>query len=493
MQPTARPSYKPFTPDPKSLCLCGSGARYQNCCKGRLPDTNNDKKWRKAAKEKRWTEMVRHLRADVTQYTIWHLSHTAPAVAKRPELRHAYLMNIDIEALSDYVESLMWGYARKGWLDRLPATLDRLKTNIDDPRWRAKIAYQRGICALWQGDRDEAARQIEPLQPITPETADVDLLQIHVDLHGTKMGMTERIAFFDRIRALSESRSDKLQYGGARSFEILLAEDESGARAAFDEVIALGREMEEEEPLGATSEIWFCRALEGRAILGQGAALFKEIDERLSRLLIDPDRWSRVGRANIWRTLGDARRYAGGYGDALQAYRESNNLIAAPELRTFEAECELRLSNPDEAFRLIRSVSVNKLNAPERADHAFTYFYIALARGDRRSLIDARDLLKTAITPQAYFQTRRLQHIITIGDALEALAKKEDLPQLGPILSTVKKVSRYVQLQPNWNGLGLNGNVIINDFVAYAQNRLKREAEETPTYPEEKIEIQNDD
>ena len=66
-------------------------------------------------------------------------------------------MGIDIEALSDYVETLMWGYARKGWLAPLPATLDRLRSNIDDPRWRAKI---RGICALWHNDRDQAAKEI---------------------------------------------------------------------------------------------------------------------------------------------------------------------------------------------------------------------------------------------------------------------------------------------------------------------------------------------
>jgi len=483
MQPHARPPYRPFTPDPKGPCLCGSGLRFQNCCKGRLPGTNNGVRWKRAAEEERWTDMVRHLRADVAQYTIWHLSHTAPPAAQRPELRHGYLMNIDIEALSDYVEMLMWGYSRKGWLNRLSGTLDRLETNIDDPRWRAKIAYQRGICALWMNDRVQAARELEVLQPITPAGEDVDILQIHVDLHRGEMGLTERIAFFDRIRSLTRSRSDRLQYGGARAFEILLAEDEAGARAAFDEVIALAREMEEMEPLGAMSEIWFCRALEGRAVLGQDAELFIEIDERLGRMLADPDGLSRSGRAKIWKALGDARRYAGSYGGAIEAYRTASDLVVGPELRTFEAECELRRGNPDEAFRLVRSVAVNRLDAPERADHAFTSFYIALARGDRQSLIDARCLLKDAITPQPYFQNRRLQHIISIGEALEALEAKQELPQLGPILSTLKKVSRYAQLQPNWNGVGLNGNAIIDDFVARAEDRLKREAEETPTYP----------
>ena len=471
-----------FAPDPKAPCLCGSGARFQNCCKGRLPGFNNGKKWRDAARQKRWTEMIRHLRADVTQYSIWHLSHTAPAVRRRPELRSEWLMNIDIEALSDTVENLMWGYGRKGWLDRLPDALNRLKYNIDDPRWRAKIAYQRGICALWQDDRARAALEIEPLQPITSDATDVDLLQLHLDLNGRKMGLTERLAFYDQIRSLSDSRCDKLQYGGARAFEILLAGDEAGARGAFEDVIALGRELEDEKPLSVTAEIWLCRALEGKAVIDRDEALFAEIDVRLTRQL-ENDIWGKAGRANVWRSLGDARRYRGSYDPAINAYREARALDTLPELLTFEAECELRRGNADEAFRLIRLVSVDKLDDPERADHAFTSFYIALARRDRPSLLDARALLKNAVTPQPYFETQRLQHIITIGEALEAIEKEAKGPELGPILSGLKTVSRYVQLNPNYNGIGINGNVIIDDFIARAEKRLREEAKDQPTYP----------
>ncbi|MEQ6334384.1 hypothetical protein [Sphingobium sp. MK2] len=218
-------------------------------------------------------------------------------------------MNIDIEALSDFVENLMWGYLRKGWLKRLPDVLNRLKTNIDDPRWLAKIAYHRGICALWRDDRETASRELEPLQPITPICDDVDLLQIQLDLNGASMGMSERTAFFDRICTLSKSRSDKLQYGGARSFELLMVEDEGAARTSFDAVIALAREMEAEKPLSPAAEFWFCRSLEGRAMLDpDSAALFQEIENRLTCLLALPD-WPAAGLVDTkirclsdWRT-----------------------------------------------------------------------------------------------------------------------------------------------------------------------------------------------
>lgn len=83
----------------------------------------------------------------------------------------------------------------------------------------------------------------------------------------------------------------------------------------------------------------------------------------------------------------------------------------------------------------------------------------------------------------------RLQHIITIGDALEALDDDATLPPLNPFLSALERVSRYVQLQPNWNGLGIDGNAMIDDFLANAQERLKALADRTPTYPDANQEL----
>ena len=314
----------------------------------------------------------------------------------------------------------MWSYGRYGWQKKLPAVLDRLKVNIEDPRWPRKIAYQKGICALWLNDRDRAAAEIEPIQPITPAEEDVDLLQIQIDLDGDRMGLSEKVAFFDQICRVTESRSDKLQYGGAHAVELLLAGDDAGARAKFDGVIAAGRQMEGEEPLSITAEIWFCKSLEGRAVIDGDKALLDEIVRRLVKLVEDSEALTAQGRASVLRQIGDAHRYARSYDAALACYRASQQAEQRQETWIFEAECELRRGEPDDAFRLIRSVAVDELDASERADHAFIFFYIALARHDRQSLLDARELLKAAVTPKPHFNMLRLQHIVTVDEAIEA-------------------------------------------------------------------------
>ncbi|RYG98841.1 MAG: hypothetical protein EON58_05880 [Alphaproteobacteria bacterium] len=470
---TLKPRYVPFRPEPKSLCLCGSGMKFRDCCKDGLLGTDIGAAWRDCAEAKKWLQMVKCIRADVTQYTIWHLSHTAPAIRARPELRHARLMTIDIEALADYVELLMWGYARLGWQAKLPVVLERLKGNIDDPRWLAKIAYQRGICALWRGNRALAAKEIEIIGPITAAHEDVDLLQIQLDLHGPSMGLSERLAFYNRIAELSTSRPDKIQYGAALAFELLMASDPKGARSKFAEVTSLAREMEEEKPLSMAGETWFCKALEGLAIIEQDKSLFEEIVTRLRGLLAEHDSLTPAGHAGLLRSIGDAQRYGGQYDEAIRSYQASFSALPDQVVRTFEAECQLRLGHVDAAYKLIRAIPIDDLDGPERADHAFTYFYVALARRDQRSLNDARELLKAAKTPQPFFETQRLQHIVKIGEAIEAIQKDRPLPEAGPMLTGLKALSRYIQLQPNFCGIGLNLNNIIDDMVAQAEERAR--------------------
>jgi len=466
-------AYRAFQPDPRADCLCGSGLRFAKCCTSRLPGKKLGNTWRAEALAGHWLAALRHVRADVTQYRIWHESHTVPRHLRLPVYTRAELMRIDIDALSDHVATLMWLHARLGWLGRLPMVLDRLRSAIDDPRWRGKIAYHRGIVALWSGNRAQAAIEIEPLEPITSSCEDVDLLQIHIDLHGWRLGLSERIAFFDAIVARTRSLSDKLQYSGARAFELLLAGDEDGARVTFDAAISRGRAAEAENPLNVAALIWFCKLLEGRAVLDRDAALFGEIVERLGKLVANKDALAPNGIAMVHRAIGDANRYGGRYEVAVAAYRTSYALDPDPALQTFEAECSLHLGDLDEAMRLIRAVPVAGLDEPERADHAFTFFYIALARRDAAELREARGLLRAAETPQPYFEQWRLRHLDTAQQALDALAEELDPPELGPILKAMKAVSRYIQLQPNFIGIGLNINNMIDDLVARADKQGK--------------------
>ncbi len=382
------------------------------------------------------------------------------------------MYSIDVAALSEYVGHLVEVLARLGRLPQAPPVLGRLAHAIDDPRWRRKIAYHRSIAALLGGDRDKARQELAVAGPITPQDDDVDLLQIQVDLHGAEMGFTERQAFYKRIVAITRSRSDQIQYRGAATFDLLLLGDEAAGRAALKALISDGRAMEIDKPLSPTAEIWFCHVVETLAVLDEDRALYAELLTRLDRLLTG-EAWTPLGRARLWRSVGDAHRHAGTYGKAVDAYRAADALAPDGIHKVFEAECLLREDRVTDALGLIQTISVEQFAPAERADHAFVSFYIALAAKDRAALNEAGRLLRAASTPQAYFEARRLQYIVAVQDALAALAQNGEPPKLGSFLGALRAFSRYVQLQPNFNGVGFNLNNLIDDVVEAAEKRAR--------------------
>ena len=158
---------KQLLPEPSDKCLCGSDRVFESCCADCLPGTGDIGKtfsshWRAG----NFDLVLKAARADVTQYTIWHKSHTVPlAHIGNPTLLNMW--DIDVEALFDYVERLMTVHMELGRLDEFPAVLERLRKNIQTDRWQQKIVHLQALCALGKNwDEEKGYREIIKLGPI---------------------------------------------------------------------------------------------------------------------------------------------------------------------------------------------------------------------------------------------------------------------------------------------------------------------------------------
>jgi hypothetical protein len=86
--------------------LCGSGLKYKGCCAERLPGHQHlGSLTRRFLNEKRYRKALYACRADLTQYTIWHKSHTEPAI-RMGMPRIGSLLEIDIRAMASIVDDL---------------------------------------------------------------------------------------------------------------------------------------------------------------------------------------------------------------------------------------------------------------------------------------------------------------------------------------------------------------------------------------------------
>src|SRR5215208_371835 len=94
-----------YTPSRNGPCLCGSGLTYKRCCADRLPGhARLGKAVYPLLEQEKFKDALLAARADVTQYTIWHKTHTEVAI-RNGMPKKGTLFEVDFRALSSLVDT----------------------------------------------------------------------------------------------------------------------------------------------------------------------------------------------------------------------------------------------------------------------------------------------------------------------------------------------------------------------------------------------------
>jgi len=456
------PTRRMWKPKWSEHCPCASGKKFKDCCWRHLPGFDIGKAYMQALRDRQQDRALLAARADVTQYTIWHKTNTAPFIAKGDVALE--LLRIDVEALGAYVgrlSSLYFGHTI--WRD-WPAALDRLRANIEHPWWHKKIAYYRAVYHLApEGDRTEARRELAKAGPVTKDEADLDLLHLYVDLEFDDQPFAARIEILDRILALSDERQNQLQYRGVKAIQYFLIGDVKTARLQLAEVVAMVRETENDERLEGYEKHLFGSILQLLGSLNHDKEMLKESIAHFHALLEED--WTTHGKATFHREIGDSYRYAGEWDLAERAYRDAIALGGSDLDRVHVAECLLYREQIKDAAREIDTIRRDALSRHEFEDFVFAYAAIAIWSDMSDRLAEARSLLQNLGTGEPVFSERRLNLLLRVTETLangkaSIEAKSDSTPGGG--LATV---SNFFLLQPNIAGLGININAII-DYLA---------------------------
>jgi hypothetical protein len=445
-------------------CLCGSGKLFSECCRDHLPGHDMGDAWREPARREQWPKVLRALRADLTQYTIYHRTNTVPPMRRFPP-EQIEILGIDIEALNESVEQLCAIYARLDRLAEFPLVIERLRVNIDDPRWQRKLTYQQAMTAHLLDDTAGARRDLAKLGPVTAEENDLELLQLHIDLNGETIPLVDKLKLYDRVFELTDSRKARFQYAAAKGVELMLAGDKVGAIATTDVALRVGRESEAERPFGPNSELWFCKLLEAAGIARPDRECFVESATRLKALVTRIDHWTPAGLGHLNRCLGDVLRLSGQWKEGAFAYATGFALDGDPASRIFEASCRLMQGRKDDALTIMETIDFDALDVPERADFAIAYAAIAIALRDGVRLDDAAAKLKTVAPIRQYFEHENVKYQLAIERARAAIAAGAPVPKSSRLLDWISSLSRWFMVQPNIAGLGINLNNLVDDAV----------------------------
>ncbi|MGX9555020.1 tetratricopeptide repeat protein [Pseudomonas sp. CFBP 5750] len=444
-----------FEPNGRENCLCGSQERYKNCCKEEWPKYNYTEKKEFASS----LQELRYLRAHVTWYRLCHLAHTVPLTKLR--YHDGKLLRIDIEAMHDFVRGALQLYEKCGILDSYPCLLDELKGAISDVRWEWKILTERALFYLViKNDYDAARAALAQYE--WENIGDSDLLEVYLDAYSDEAGHVDSINIASKIVELTKKDSSRFHYRLAIAFQyFLMNESEKAERLAKDALKAY-----EDIPVEK-------RDVYGRRILGTAVKQLGQIlndGDMLRRAIellaaeVDVKRYKSNAIAEIWYEVAECHHMLKEYYMAEKLYCRSISIESTALANIYLAKVQLDLGRLGRAKEILGGIVFELMSAPNRFDYAIVKCDVALVTKDAKDIEDALSLIKGIETKDPYFKDL-IQGLLV---ALYELSIGKGTVQMDSILA---RLNRYVTLNPNLAGVGVNFNAMIDDYLKRRPNR----------------------
>jgi tetratricopeptide (TPR) repeat protein len=415
------------------------------------------------AKDGKYREALYACRADVTQYTIWHKSHTEPAIRMgMPKL--GSLLEIDIRALGDLVDDLLWCHFKTETMDEFPAVLERLRANINEPEWQRKIVYFHAMHALWPDwDENAGRRELKKLGSLAGDK-DPQILQLYLDLFGDELTFSEKQDLIDRIIAVSNS-TDRLHYRGSKAVLYLTIGDHRKADAELSEGISQFRAEHNDDDLSEYKRYRLALSLQLLGMLRQDHTLLTEALTLYQALLKNEDRWSTKGRADLLNLVGETYRYKAEWDNARQSYARAVEMHPKPIYRVFLCDCLLQLDRLEEATRTLGEITLEELSVAEQVDYAFALAGVAIESGEREQLRAAKTVLTNVHVPDPYFRQRRDTLLLNVQEALASGASKSIINRTRRLFAEMtRSATSYLILKPSFMGIGVDVGKVLDDL-----------------------------
>lgn len=458
-----------FKPKWVEHCLCGSGRKYKDCCWQRLPGFDIGQDYTKAIKTLNHERALVAVRTDIVQYTIWHKTNTEPMLICGNPIPG--LLKIDVDALADYVDRLLWLYVRLDRAFELEGVLTSLRNNIQHPMWRRKIAYFMALSNLGPGgDRKKAREEFAKVGAVSLKEDDIELLQLYLDLEIDDEPFSTRIKYIDRILSLSSDLSNQMQYRGAKAIHYFMIGDRSAAVSELTETLNLATSSEASNPPSRFVRLIQARLMTLLSSLTGDSGLRKTAIGHYHSLLLE-DNVTGAGRAALLREIGDCYKYGRDWPNAINTYCDALTADHNPLDKIHLAECLVQTNQVDAAVEQIDSIDRASLGRHEFEDFVFAFASVAVWKSEEARLREAKGLLEGLKTVEPYFNERRLSLLVSVANTLvtgnaSEKAKSDSAPDENPL----SVASNIFIMKPTFMGMGININAIVEYLL---KKRLK--------------------
>ncbi|MFL3317307.1 tetratricopeptide repeat protein [Klebsiella michiganensis] len=413
--------------------------------------------------KKDYKAALKYVRLGITNYSILHKTNTSPYIHTNNK-GVMWLLDIDIKALSELVHSLLDCYRGLHDYHSFECDLERLRNNISDNRWQRKITYFQILASLgdhWHERIGE--KEVKKLMPIDDED-DPEIIQLYLHFCSDNLSFKKNIDILDRLISIIEKPREKLQYNVVKGIKYLCIGDQEESQRIIEAAIK-DYESTDWADDNSYGHMHHARAISLLGDLKKSAEL-KSLSIKEFTSLLDNHIWTDFGVADIHAEIGKSLFHIKRFDESIEHYRKSLEIIDSNLVKVFLSQVKLDL-NDKTAIDIIKEVEINidKLSSSELLDFIFTYASIGIAFKQKEMIDKSIRYLSNTPSLEPIFEKQKNKLISQISLLYTSGDLKDQNSLLVKLKNFLSITSRYLILQPNIAGLGININNIVQDLT----------------------------
>ncbi|MGB7582694.1 MAG: hypothetical protein WBL85_09645 [Sedimentisphaerales bacterium] len=438
-------------PDPKDACLCGSGKIFKKCCRDTY-NTDIKDHFYEYFNDGKYNDALRACRSWITWYILCHRAHTVPLL-NSGDPKSAYLLEIDVDALSYLVSLLHRCYYKTGQSKQFPKVLGTLSNAIKDSQWQNIIVREMAFWHLI--DNDDSNQAFKELEKIDISTCtDVETLTLYLDVSRNSTSFRETINLIDRILANTHKEDYILQYASLKGLSYcLIGEIEDGCNM-IDGAIARYKNCE----AGKKTVYGNSFLASNMAILG----VFKDDPKKITEAIeiytnqLDSESWTNEGISVQMYEIAKCYSWLGKYDESIKYYNMSLQKESSEITKVFFARSLINSGAIKEGRELLVSIRKDDFDDAGNYDYAISWSVLAFNSKEKSDIDHAKEMINQAKGRHPLFENQKREILLNLSELKPTSSDTF-------IKKVLKSLNRYILLRPSIFGVGININRIIED------------------------------
>lgn len=453
-----------YRPGRNQLCLCGSEEKYKRCCAPLIDKKHSGEDLLRQAgeyfKRQNYPEAEKYFRAHLTQYLIWYKEHTEPLFQHDPKAAE-WIVSVDIEAIIGIALSLSKTLHKLGKDKKIIVIFRQLAVFKINPIYCFYIDCQKAFWTMPKSNKYVAhglldRHGISVIESVPMTDTGIMSLSMFLDQEYCYLPAHVALMILEKILGQAISPFQRADLLTKKIRVALLQDDVALAKSAATNLLDVIKTLfpENSKPadratLQSIAEAYHISAvaLEENKYYHRAITVCKEA---LKEQSLDPEYDASLHYliSKAYAGLGDHTKSIDLLHCAIKKHQQQVYwLDLAQEL--------LVIKKIDESYEALMHIEYPALPEPLKIDYVTYEAHIAAIKNDRALASTSQAELEAIKVSGPYFQ-------LLINSTKAILSDFSARNQEVSIFSKARIfISKYIILQPNFCGIGINLNEII--------------------------------